>query len=109
MRERRHRGLGAIGTSGGADRGADHHGGDVLPGPRIASEALEGPTLATDTELMIAPGHAFRHVGGLMTSFHLPIFTLLAQSRWWVWSGCSMCTRRRLHTAIVSIPMVMRC
>ena len=41
-------------------------------------EALEGPTLATDTDLMIAPGHAFRHVDGLMTNFHLPRSTLLA-------------------------------
>ncbi len=35
-------------------------------------------TPAKETRLLITPGHRFRHVGALMTNFHLPRSTLLA-------------------------------
>ena len=31
-----------------------------------------------DTRILITPGHRFKHVGALMTNFHLPRSTLLA-------------------------------
>ena len=40
-------------------------------------ELPEGP-LSGDTDLLIAPGHVFRRVDGLLTNFHLPRSTLLA-------------------------------
>ena len=45
----------------------------VLPDPRT----LAGPIRA-DTNLLIAPPHAFRHVDAMLTNFHLPRSTLLA-------------------------------
>ena len=42
--------------------------------PRV----LPGSTIETETDLLIAPGHEFRHVDGLLTNFHLPRSTLLA-------------------------------
>ncbi len=44
-----------------------------------ASQAATGhASLSGRTELMIAPGHDFRVVGGMVTNFHLPRSTLLA-------------------------------
>ncbi len=37
----------------------------------------EGPDLRSATALTILPGHAFRHVDGLITNFHLPRSSLL--------------------------------
>jgi S-adenosylmethionine:tRNA ribosyltransferase-isomerase len=39
-------------------------------------EMLTAPS--KDTHILITPGHRFRHVGALMTNFHLPRSTLLA-------------------------------
>ena len=44
---------------------------DMLPDP------VRGPVVA-ETDILIAPGHRFRHVDALMTNFHLPRSTLLA-------------------------------
>ncbi len=43
-------------------------------------ESLPAPPLAGEfeTRLMIAPGHEFRLVDGVLTNFHLPRSTLLA-------------------------------
>lgn len=43
----------------------------------LPSELPDGP-LRGDTDLLIAPGHDFRRVEGLLTNFHLPRSTLLA-------------------------------
>ena len=45
-------------------------------------ESLPDPvpadTWRAEADLMIQPGHRFRHVGALMTNFHLPRSTLLS-------------------------------
>lgn len=60
-------------------------GGRILAVGTTSCRALESlpdplpeDTVATDTELLIAPGHRFRHVDRLLTNFHLPRSTLLA-------------------------------
>jgi len=45
---------------------------------RTSPSAASGMPLAWDTDILIAPGHAFRAVDGLLTNFHLPRSTLLA-------------------------------
>jgi len=44
---------------------------DPLPVP-------DGEALSGETDLLITPGHRFRHVHGMVTNFHLPRSTLLA-------------------------------
>ena len=60
-------------------------GGRILAVGTTSCRALESlpenlpeRTIATDTDLLIAPGHQFRHVDLLLTNFHLPRSTLLA-------------------------------
>jgi len=48
---------------------------ETLPDPLPAATA--GPIVG-ETDLMIAPPYAFRHVDGMLTNFHLPRSTLLA-------------------------------
>ena len=60
-------------------------GGRILAVGTTSCRALEsipalrpGETISTETDLLIAPGHHFRHVDALLTNFHLPRSTLLA-------------------------------
>ena len=50
---------------------------ESLPDPLPAPGTLSG-VLEFDTQLLIEPGYAFRHLDGLLTNFHLPRSTLLA-------------------------------
>ena len=45
---------------------------ESLPDP------LPADTFAAEADLLIQPGHRFRHVDALMTNFHLPRSTLLS-------------------------------
>jgi S-adenosylmethionine:tRNA ribosyltransferase-isomerase len=42
------------------------------------AEPLPSGPISSETSLLITPGHRFRHVGALLTNFHLPRSTLLA-------------------------------
>ena len=50
---------------------------ESLPHPLPAAGSF-GEALEFDTQLLIEPGYAFRHLDGLLTNFHLPRSTLLA-------------------------------
>ena len=50
---------------------------ESLPAP-LPQRSVDDGLLAGETDLMIVPGHRFRHVDGMLTNFHLPRSTLLA-------------------------------
>lgn len=45
----------------------------IPPAADVPAEGISG-----ETDILIAPGWTFRHVGGMLTNFHLPRSTLLA-------------------------------
>ena len=50
---------------------------ESLPAP-LPLGSVDDAGLRGETNLMIVPGHRFRHVDGMLTNFHLPRSTLLA-------------------------------
>lgn len=50
---------------------------ESLPVP-LPQRSVDDGLLGGETDLMIVPGHRFRHVDGMLTNFHLPRSTLLA-------------------------------
>ena len=59
-------------------RSSSSSGSPRSPPRSPKQRGVSGGTLSTDTDLLIAPGHRFRHVDRLLTNFHLPRSTLLA-------------------------------